>query len=69
MCFNTIDKKIEKKKESIALVKEMLILFVLLLLLLLLSNSIEISWLNLRCFFASYLTEIDILFLRIRLKR
>ncbi len=67
MCFNTIDKKIEKKKESIALVKEMLILFVLLLLLL--SNSIEISWLNLRCFFASYLTEIDILFLRIRLKR
>jgi len=68
LCFNTIDKKIEKKKESIALVKEMLILFVLLLLLLL-SNSIEISWLNLRCFFASYLTEIDILFLRIRLKR
>jgi hypothetical protein len=67
LCFNTIDKKIEKKKESIALVKEMLILFVLLLLLL--SNSIEISWLNLRCFFASYLTEIDILFLRIRLKR
>jgi len=66
LCFNTIDKKIEKKKESIALVKEMLILFVLLLLL---SNSIEISWLNLRCFFASYLTEIDILFLRIRLKR
>jgi len=68
LCFNTIDKKIEKKKESIALVKEMLILFVLLLFLLL-SNSIEISWLNLRCFFASYLTEIDILFLRIRLKR